>query len=112
MKSMTIEITDSTNIAQAYGILPITWAIGSTLGFVPFHLPHHPLFSTKSKITDRGVPSQPCAKIPGYLWWFLIFQEIPILLALFGLGDCHRTLIYHRLFVYEGGVSIGLNQGG
>lgn len=34
MKSMTFEITDSTNIAQAYGILPITWSVGTTLGFV------------------------------------------------------------------------------
>lgn len=34
MKSMTIEITDSTNIAQAYGILPITWSLGTTLGSV------------------------------------------------------------------------------
>jgi len=32
MKSMTIDITDSTNIAQAYGILPSVWYIGETLG--------------------------------------------------------------------------------
>lgn len=34
MKSMTMEITDSTNIAQAYAILPITWSFGLTVGFV------------------------------------------------------------------------------
>ncbi|KAH7885802.1 major facilitator superfamily domain-containing protein [Phlebopus sp. FC_14] len=32
MKSMVAEITDSTNIAQAYGILPFAWGAGSTLG--------------------------------------------------------------------------------
>ncbi|KAF9219758.1 MFS general substrate transporter [Gyrodon lividus] len=32
MKSMVAEITDSTNMAQAYGILPFSWAFGSTVG--------------------------------------------------------------------------------
>jgi len=32
MKSMVVEITDPTNIAQAYGILPVTWSIGMTVG--------------------------------------------------------------------------------
>ncbi|KAN0088817.1 Major facilitator superfamily domain containing protein [Tylopilus felleus] len=32
MKSMVAEITDSTNVAEAYGILPIPWSIGTTLG--------------------------------------------------------------------------------
>ena len=34
MKSMVAEITDSTNVAEAYGILPIPWSIGTTLGYV------------------------------------------------------------------------------
>jgi len=32
MKSMTAEITDSTNMAQAYAFLPLVWASGATLG--------------------------------------------------------------------------------
>jgi len=32
MKSMIAEITDSTNIAQAYAYMPIAWSSGSTLG--------------------------------------------------------------------------------
>ncbi|EMD34106.1 hypothetical protein CERSUDRAFT_86859 [Gelatoporia subvermispora B] len=32
LKSMMAEITDSTNIAQAYSYLPIAWSTGSTLG--------------------------------------------------------------------------------
>ena len=34
MKSMMIEITDSTNLAQAYAYMPIAWCSGSTLGSV------------------------------------------------------------------------------
>ena len=32
MKSMLAEITDSTNIAQAYAFLPIAWSTGATVG--------------------------------------------------------------------------------
>ena len=34
LKSMIAEITDSTNLAQAYGFLPISWSTGGTLGYV------------------------------------------------------------------------------
>lgn len=32
MKSMLAEITDSTNIAQAYAFMPIAWSTGATIG--------------------------------------------------------------------------------
>ncbi|KAG0691640.1 major facilitator superfamily domain-containing protein [Suillus ampliporus] len=32
MKSMTAEMTDSTNMARAWGFLPLAWASGTTLG--------------------------------------------------------------------------------
>lgn len=32
LKSMIAEITDSTNLAQAYAYLPIAWSTGGTLG--------------------------------------------------------------------------------
>ena len=32
LKSMIAEITDSTNLAQAYSYLPIAWSTGGTLG--------------------------------------------------------------------------------
>jgi len=32
MKSMMVEITDSTNLAQAYAYMPIAWSTGATLG--------------------------------------------------------------------------------
>jgi hypothetical protein len=30
-----VEITDSTNLAQAYAYMPIAWSSGGTLGYVP-----------------------------------------------------------------------------
>ena len=32
---MVAEITDHTNIAHAYAYLPISWATGQALGYVP-----------------------------------------------------------------------------
>ena len=34
MKSMLAEIADETNMAQAFAILPLSWAIGSAAGYV------------------------------------------------------------------------------
>jgi hypothetical protein len=33
MKSMMAELTDETSMAQGFSLMPITWAIGSTIGF-------------------------------------------------------------------------------
>ena len=33
MKSMIAELTDETNMAQGFALIPVTWAIGGTLGF-------------------------------------------------------------------------------
>jgi hypothetical protein len=34
MKSMLAEIADETNMAQAFAILPLSWAIGGAAGYV------------------------------------------------------------------------------
>lgn len=34
LKSMVAEITDETNIAQAYAYMPLAWSSGGTLGYV------------------------------------------------------------------------------
>ena len=36
MKSMLAEITDPSNIAQAYAFMPIAWSTGATLGCVGY----------------------------------------------------------------------------
>lgn len=33
-KSMIAEITDSTNMAQGFAMMPLVWAVGATLGYV------------------------------------------------------------------------------
>jgi len=34
MKSMLAEIADETNMGQAYALIPLSWAIGSAVGYV------------------------------------------------------------------------------
>ena len=34
MKSMLAEIADETNLARAFMLVPLSWAIGNTLGYV------------------------------------------------------------------------------
>jgi hypothetical protein len=34
MKSMLAEIADETNLARAFVLIPLSWAIGSALGYV------------------------------------------------------------------------------
>ena len=33
MKSMMAELTDETNMARGFALIPVTWAIGGTIGF-------------------------------------------------------------------------------
>jgi hypothetical protein len=38
MKSMMAELTDETNMARGFSLIPVTWAVGGTLGFdTSFH---------------------------------------------------------------------------
>jgi hypothetical protein len=34
MKSVTAEITDSTNMARAWAFVPVAWSTGATLGYI------------------------------------------------------------------------------
>ena len=36
MKSMLAEMTDETNMARAFAIVPLSWFIGNALGYVEF----------------------------------------------------------------------------
>ena len=33
MKSMMAELTDETNMARGFSLIPVTWAVGGTIGF-------------------------------------------------------------------------------
>jgi hypothetical protein len=34
MKSMLAELTDETNMARGFSLIPVIWAVGGTIGFV------------------------------------------------------------------------------
>lgn len=39
VKSMMAELTDETNMARGFSLIPVTWAVGGTLGSDIFLLP-------------------------------------------------------------------------
>jgi hypothetical protein len=71
MKSMMAEFTDSTNAAQAFSFLPITWATGSTIG---------PLIG--------GSLSKPAEQFPGLFGRLELFKAYPYLLPC-GISACY-----------------------
>ncbi|KAF9223893.1 MFS multidrug-resistance DHA1 sub-family [Gyrodon lividus] len=64
MKSMIVEITDSTNLAQAYAYMPIAWSSGATLG--PFL---------------GGSLSRPADRFPDVFGGWEFFEKYPYFLA-------------------------------
>ncbi|KAJ3531766.1 hypothetical protein NM688_g7528 [Phlebia brevispora] len=64
LKSMIAEITDSTNLAQAYAYLPIAWSTGGTLG---------PIIG--------GFLSRPAERFPQYFGKSAFMKEYPYFLA-------------------------------
>jgi hypothetical protein len=64
IKSMMVEITDSTNLAQAYAYMPIAWSSGSTLG--PF---------------VGGLLSRPADRFPNMFGDWEFFKQYPYFLA-------------------------------
>ncbi|KAI6108162.1 major facilitator superfamily domain-containing protein [Pisolithus sp. B1] len=64
MKSMMVEITDETNLAQAYAFMPIAWSSGGTLG---------PLIG--------GLLSRPADRFPNVFGNMEFMREYPYFLA-------------------------------
>ncbi|CDO70881.1 hypothetical protein BN946_scf184804.g13 [Trametes cinnabarina] len=82
MKSMLAEITDSTNIAQAYAFMPIAWSTGATLG---------PIIG--------GSLSRPAERFPSVFGNFEFFKTHPYFLpcaipATFSAIACFVTLFF------------------
>ncbi|KAJ8588078.1 MFS general substrate transporter [Rhizopogon salebrosus TDB-379] len=67
IKSMLIDTTDSTNIAQAFGLIPLPWMIGNTLG---------PLIG--------GSLSRPADRFPGLFGQSKFLKAYPYFLACAG----------------------------
>jgi hypothetical protein len=64
MKSVVAEITDTTNIAKAWAIMPLSWTTGGTLG---------PLFG--------GILAHPAENYPGLFGSSDLMKQYPYLLA-------------------------------
>ncbi|KAI9573797.1 major facilitator superfamily domain-containing protein [Boletus coccyginus] len=81
MNSMVVEITDSTNIAQAWSILPSAWFFGTTVGFV-FVITAYPSFCAKQ--TPRplvgGSLERPAERFPEIFGESGFFNEYPYFL--------------------------------
>ncbi|KAI1797331.1 MFS general substrate transporter [Ganoderma leucocontextum] len=82
MKSMLAEITDSTNIAQAYAFMPIAWSTGATLG---------PAIG--------GTLSHPAERHPDIFGQYEFLKKYPYFLACsipatFSMLACFTTLFF------------------
>ena len=80
---MIPEITDSTNIAHAFSFVPITWYLGTTIGFV-FYL----LRDTQYSLTLRrpligGSLERPTEKFPAIFENFSFLKKYPYFLPCF-----------------------------
>lgn len=76
-----MEITDSTNLAQAYAFMPIAWSSGATLGLV---LSCNPLQSGSFAIRSPyvgGSLSNPAKRFPDVFGHWEFFKIHPYFLA-------------------------------
>ena len=80
VKSIIAEITDETNVARAFSLLPMTWAVGVVIGLAIFCLPSPVLANISVAM------SQPVS------WWRLISTS--------------RSLAYRLLTPFLGQISL------
>ncbi len=55
MKSMMAELTDETNVARGFSMLPMTWSLGYAIGSVTPSAIHHLTPPLKSKLVDLSL---------------------------------------------------------
>lgn len=100
-KSMLGELTDSTNRAQASGLLPLTWAVGVTIGYATLR-PRCTQFSLicNSPLAG-GTLSRPHERFPTLFGnWF--WEEYPYLLpCLFSTVFCTLCFVLTWVFLKE-----------
>ncbi|TFY69228.1 hypothetical protein EVG20_g3234 [Dentipellis fragilis] len=84
MKSMVADITDETNLSQALSLMPVTWAVGSTIG---------PLMG--------GQLSRPATRFPTIREPFL--ETIPLLPPVCSCRSVHHAVAHLSCLLFEGG---------
>jgi len=101
VKGVVGEITDSTNRAQASGLLPLVWAVGVTIGYVTLCLQCTQLSPTCNSPLAGGSLSRPHERFPALFGnWF--WEEYPYLLpCLFSAVFCAFCFVLIWLFLKE-----------
>lgn len=101
------EITDSTNRAQVSGLLPLTWGVGVTVGYVALHRRRARFSSGCCSPFAGGTLSRPHERFPALFGnWF--WEEYPYLLpCLFSAAFCAFCFVITWLFLKEVSVLIG-----
>jgi hypothetical protein len=62
MKSVMGELTDSTNRAEGFALMPVVWGLGATLGYV------NPLLNLRLSNPSLPLPAQP-------IYWRVAFPS-------------------------------------
>ena len=77
---MVAEITDSTNIARAYSLIPITWFLGVSIGFVCILLRDILCNLTLKRPIIGGLLEQPAKQFPAIFGNSSFLKEYPYFL--------------------------------
>jgi len=98
---MVGELTDSTNRAQASGLLPLVWAVGVTIGCVTLCLQRAQFSPRCNSPLAGGTLSRPHERFPALFGnWF--WEEYPYLLpCLFSAVFCAFCFVLTWLFLKE-----------
>ena len=84
---MIAEITDSSNLAQAYSYLPIAWSTGGTLGYAPLLLKDDSLTDKYIQTYHWRLPFETTRAFPGHLRSLRVPEDLPLLPCLRRTGD-------------------------
>jgi hypothetical protein len=92
MKSMMAEITDETNMARGFALIPVVWAVGGTIGF-GISLPSFVLSLISRLIGPSLVVYYHDPKITGQLSSRILFGENTHI-------SCHALPLRHMLLYH------------
>ena len=101
VRSMMGEITDSTNRAQVSGLLPLTWGVGVTIGYVSLRRRRVRFLPGCDSPLAGGSLSRPHERFPA-LFGNRFWEEYPYLLScLFPAAFCAFCFVLTWLFLKE-----------
>jgi hypothetical protein len=97
------ELTDSTNRAQVSGLLPLVWALGTTIGYGTPRSKRERFSPVCNSPFAGGVLSRPHERFPA-LFGNWVWEEYPYLLpCLFSAASCAVFFTFAWAFLKEVG---------